>query len=292
MGLLTIITVFVLGLIVFHTLERFAPIQVHASSPPGRRGYVADLTAALLDGPILSAATKISAYGLIMLVPQAWNLIGGWSWILQFGVFFLVNDFARYWLHRWYHEIPLLWRFHRVHHSVREMDAMSTFRVHFFEAVIKYGVLILPFRLLGINEWVITLYSCLDITKGLWHHANLRTRIGKFNYFLNSAEQHWWHHAIEWGERNVNYGSILSIWDRAFGTFHYRPGQWPAEIGVRGIEHFPSTYHEQFVSILHDDEAARRQYGAAPNSPDHSASMDQKRAMADSRLDAGESVPA
>jgi sterol desaturase/sphingolipid hydroxylase (fatty acid hydroxylase superfamily) len=131
--MLILIGVFLAGLVIFHCLERFAPVK-EGYRPVTRRGFLADITAALVDGPVLSALTRIGAFYVIMQFPQYTDGMARWNWWVQFAVFFIVNDFARYWLHRWHHESDLLWRIHRVHHTAVEMDALSTFRVHLLEA--------------------------------------------------------------------------------------------------------------------------------------------------------------
>jgi len=250
---LTLFTVFVIGLVVFHFLERLAPIIPTAKTGPRRRGYFADLTATLVDGPVLGAVTKIAAAYCIMLMPMYFEVLRQWPWWGQYALFFLVNDFGRYWLHRWHHESDFLWRFHRVHHTVTDMDALSAFRMHAGEGLIKYGLLVLPFHIFGINPWVIVAYSSIDILKAFWHHANLRTYIGPLNRVFNSAELHWWHHSADGPGHRSNYGSVLSIWDRLFGTFFWPKGQWPERIGVEGMDAFPDDYAGQFASIVHTD---------------------------------------
>lgn len=252
--------VFLVGAVIFHLLERVAPIYPRLLRGPRRRAYMADITAAIVDGPVLSAISKLVACEIIIRVPQSYELITVWPWWLQFTVFFLVNDFMRYWLHRWYHTFPILWRLHRVHHTAVEMDTMTNYRIHVFEAVIKYGVVIFPFHVVGIDKWVLIIYSSIDILKGYWHHANLRTYIGKLNLYFNSAEQHWWHHSAEPGGRFANFGSVLSIWDRMFGTFYWPRGVWPETIGVHQMERFPETYWALFASAWQDDDEAIRRY--------------------------------
>ena len=246
--------VYFAGLFVFHVLERMFPLRPAMRSGPTRRGYFADLTASLVDGPVLSGLTKIASYWVISQVPRVTLTVADWTWVAQFGLFFVANDFGRYWLHRWHHALPFLWRLHRVHHTVVEMDCLSTFRVHVLEGVSKYGLLVLPFHLIGIPPGVIKVYSSIDILKGFWHHANLKTCIGPLNYVLNSGEQHAWHHSTEARGQLANYGSVLSIWDRLFGTFYWPRGEWPTTIGVEGMAAFPDTYHAQFASILYTDE--------------------------------------
>lgn len=258
-----LITVFFVSITIFHLLEPLAPVTRAYKAGVTRRGYLADCIAVAVNGPGLSALEKVAFTWLITripadTIPQLQAVFGANPWWLQFLLFFLVNDFLRYWLHRWYHESNLLWRVHRVHHTVVEMDAMSVFRHHVLEAVIKNGLIFLPLRLLGVEASVIIAYSCFDVVKGFWHHANLRCRIGPLNYVLNSPELHWWHHETNPRGQYSNYGSVLSIWDVLFGTFYYRPGEWPEEIGVTGMEHFPDGYLGQFASIRFDDETLVR----------------------------------
>lgn len=265
-----LIGVFFAGLIIFHLLERlFPPIVPKYAAGPKRRGYLADITASIVDGPVLSSLTKMAAYSLIIFMPSFhFDGMAAWPWWMQFAVFLLVNDFLRYWLHRWHHSNDFLWRIHRVHHTVVEMDALSTFRVHALEAIIKYGLIVLPFHFVNVDRSVILIYSSVDILKGFWHHANLRTYIGPLNYIFNSAELHWWHHSTEAKGQLANYGSIFSIWDWLFGTAYYDKGKWPEKIGVEGMENFPDTYHELLTTVLYDDEEAKRRYPSAAQPAD------------------------
>ncbi|MCC6361584.1 MAG: sterol desaturase family protein [Phycisphaerales bacterium] len=258
-----LITVFFVSITIFHLLEPLAPVTRAYKAGVTRRGYLADCIAVAVNGPGLSALEKVAFTWLITripadTIPQLQAVFGANPWWLQFLLFFLVNDFLRYWFHRWYHESNLLWRVHRVHHTIVEMDAMSVFRHHVLEAVIKNGLIFLPLRLLGVEASVIIAYSCFDVVKGFWHHANLRCRIGPLNYVLNSPELHWWHHETNPRGQYSNYGSVLSIWDVLFGTFYYRPGEWPEEIGVAGMERFPDGYLGQLASIRFDDETLVR----------------------------------
>lgn len=270
-SIVILIGVFFAGLILFHVLERLFPAVIPVyKTGPRRRGYLADFTASMVEGPVLSSLTKIAAYGVVIQFPALVHSgLSVWPWWLQFVVFLIVNDFARYWLHRWHHKYDWMWRIHRVHHTAVEMDAMSTFRVHVLEAAIKYGLIVLPFHLLHVDRNVILIYSSIDILKGFWHHANIRTRIGWLNYILNSAELHWWHHSVEAKGQLANYGSILSIWDWLFGTAYYARGEWPDRIGVAGMERFPDTYYEQMATAFMTDEEVIEKFGSA--APDAAA---------------------
>lgn len=256
--MLDTVIIIIVAATVFHWLERRAPILPGYRTGPHRGGFVADVTHAVVNGPVLSAITKMTAYSLLVFVPAYGNLLTHWNWGLQFLVFFVANDFARYWLHRWFHESDLLWRIHRVHHATVQMDCLSVIRIHVLESVFKNFLLFVPFQMCGINPEVIVVYNCLDIIKGFWHHANLRTYIGPLNYFLNSAELHWWHHSSELPGQRSNYGSILSVWDWLFGTAYWPVGKWPEKIGVQGLENSGYTFLEDLVSIRFDDDALKK----------------------------------
>lgn len=266
--MLILFCVFFVGLLVFHELEHRFPVQDHYRSGYPRRGYVADFLWTAVNGPGLTALEKICFTWLITLVPHAHDVLGAWNWWGQFALFLLVNDFCRYWLHRWYHEFNVLWRIHRVHHTVVEMDALSVFRHHTLEAVVKNGLIFLPFRLLGVEDSVIITYSAIDILKGFWHHANFRSYIGPLNYIFNSPELHWWHHAVEGRGQNSNYGSILSIWDWLFGTAYWPRGQWPVQIGVDGMQNFPDSFVGQLTSVVYNDDEIRRRWGVGDGLPE------------------------
>lgn len=249
---------FSVSLTVFHLLERrLTPVLPEANSGPRRPGWQADLLHALVNGPGLSALTKVAAAYAVMRLPSGVDVLSEWHVAAQFGLFFLVNDLGRYWLHRWYHASDLLWRIHRVHHSTVEMDSLSLLRIHVLEAVIKNFALSAPFAVMGVSRTVIVAYSCLDVVKGFWHHANFRSSAGPLNYLFNTAELHWWHHSVERRGHRSNYGSILSLWDWIFGTAYWPKGEWPSEIGVKGMENFSPHYGSQLLSIRYTDAELR-----------------------------------
>lgn len=279
-GIVILFCVWLIAGVIFHQLERRAPIIPSYSTGYPRRGYVADVIWTAVNGPGLSQLEKVAYTYLITIVPTWHDAMGHWSFWSQFLVVFMVNDFGRYWLHRWYHEFNMLWRVHRVHHTVVHMDAMSVFRHHVLEAVVKNGLLFLPFRLLGVDGEVFILYSAIDIVKGFWHHANLRTYIGRLNYVFNSPELHWWHHSVESKGMMANYGSVLSIWDLMFGTFYY-PKVWPDKIGVTGLENFPEDFVGQLTSVRFSEDEAMRRFGSnAPITPDRASTVTARDASA------------
>lgn len=250
-----------------HVLERSAPRRIVDQGPPGPflDDWRPSLVAAIVNGPGLAFLVEIATVAAITRLPALTQIgLDVWPWWAQFGVYFLWTDFGRYWLHRWYHASDVLWRVHRVHHAPTSMDMFTNFRMHVLEILPRSVLLVLPFRILGLDPSVLLAFLALDMAKGFWHHANVRSYIGRANLVLNSPELHWWHHTVEQDGIRHNFGSTLSVWDRLFGTFLWRRGQWPAQIGVPGVDRFPRSYLGWLWSMVHDDASFSARGRAAP----------------------------
>lgn len=145
-------------------------------------------------------------------------------------------DLAIYWTHRWYHEVPFLWRFHAIHHSTRHLDWVSGFRNHPLD-----GTLIAPafFFLLaaGFTAEFAGILAVLQIVLGLFLHANVRWRLKPLHRLVITPEFHHWHHANEPGAINSNYSVFLPLWDTIFGTYFMPRDRRPSVYGVD--EHIP-----------------------------------------------------
>lgn len=154
-----------------------------------------------------------------------------WLLVSYTVVLFIVNDFTRYWLHRFMHRIPLLWRFHRIHHSAEVLNPLTFYRVHpvenilfglryalttgFVTAVFIYffgaGIGLIEF--LGVNALV---FVFLLMGSNL-RHSHIPLSYGrKVEKWLISPLQHQMHHSRTYTHRN--FGSYLAVWDRWFGT--------------------------------------------------------------------------
>ena len=146
-------------------------------------------------------------------------------------------DLAIYWTHRWYHEVPFLWRFHAIHHSTEHLDWVSGFRNHPLD-----GTLIAPafFFLLaaGFDAEFTGALAIIQIVLGIFLHANVRWRLRWLHRLLITPEFHHWHHANEPGAINSNYSVFLPAWDQIFGTYFMPRDRRPQRYGVS--EHIPA----------------------------------------------------
>lgn len=150
----------------------------------------------------------------------------------------VVSEVGFYWGHRWSHEIPLLWRFHSIHHDPTEIYYLVSSRAHPIDMVFTRLCGLIPVYLLGIatpltpEGGVISALLVLVITMwGLFIHANMRWRLGPLEWLVATPAFHHWHHTLA-EPRDRNFASTLPIMDRIFGT-HYLPrDKWPTSYGI------------------------------------------------------------
>lgn len=134
----------------------------------------------------------------------------------------IVFDAWLYFWHRLNHVVPFFWRFHQVHHSDLEMDFSTALRFHPGEILLSSVLNIAVFVALGVTIELIVLYKVVFNLNVLWHHSNvaLPERWDRFlRAILVSPNMHRVHHSMKVRETNSNYSSVLSIWDRLFGSY-------------------------------------------------------------------------
>lgn len=175
--------------------------------------------------------------------------VSGLPVVLQLLLLFVLRDFIQYWIHRLLHAVPFLWRFHEVHHSVREMGFAAHLRFHPAETVVYRTLEYIPLALIGygIDDFMIVHVTSLAI--GHLNHANLKLPLGPLRYVFNSPQMHLWHHAkVLPDPRGKNFGLSLSVWDWIFGTAHWPDDQPELELGFEGVERYPSGFLSQMLA--------------------------------------------
>ena len=159
-------------------------------------------------------------------------------------------DITAYWIHRATHKIPLLWRFHRVHHSDTTMDSSTVFRFHPIEIILVFGVgNIVTAALFGTDVISMALYYFILYVFFFFEHANLN-----YPRWLNSTlglifvmpDQHRVHHQQDQFYTDSNYADILILWDRLFGTFK----MMPSEKMKYGLIEFDSENKQSFLYLI------------------------------------------
>jgi lathosterol oxidase len=186
----------------------------------------------------VTASTTFVASLVLFPVTKAWvQALPVWA---QFLLAVFLADLFQAGLHRIYHRVPFLWRFHAVHHSSRNLDWLAGSRVHFVEIVLTRSAVLLPLVVLGFSQPAVNAYVILVGIQAVLAHANLRTNFGWLEYLLVTPRYHHWHHARHADYMDVNYAIHLPLVDMLMGTFKRPPpGAWPEEYGVMKLETVP-----------------------------------------------------
>lgn len=212
----------------------------------------------LLISPILLSQLAMATaifFSLYEFFPSRPQLSNSWSVLsvsITFTVFyFLLDDFARFYVHRLMHRWPLLWAFHKVHHSAQRLTPITVLRTHPVEMIIfstrstlvqaiSIGVFIF---FLGDNADLVTVYGAMMFSfvfnvlgSNLRHsHVAIGYWQGFERWFISPAQHHI-HHSIAEKHWDKNYGVALSVWDRLFGSFCYSEPKQRLAFGVKGIK--------------------------------------------------------
>jgi sterol desaturase/sphingolipid hydroxylase (fatty acid hydroxylase superfamily) len=174
--------------------------------------------------------------------------VRGWVQGLNFWValflIILVADLVQYWTHRAYHEVPLLWRLHAVHHSVKSMDWMAGSRQHILELLITRTLVLAPIYVLGFSKEVIDAYIVVVGFQAVFNHANVSVRLGPLRYLIVTPNFHHWHHSQDDEAIDRNYAAHFAFLDHLFGTAVQSERQWPTQYGVVG-DYVPNGFWKQ-----------------------------------------------
>ena len=174
--------------------------------------------------------------------------IQSWPYWTQLLTLFLIRDFIQYNVHQVLHRVPILWEFHKVHHSVEQMGFAAHLRFHWMETVVYRTLEYIPLAMIGfgINDFIIVHLFALSV--GHFNHSNINIPLGPLKYILNNPQMHIWHHAYStsWPRKyGVNFGLTLSIWDYLFKTNHIPESGRDIDLGFEDLEKFPQGFLKQ-----------------------------------------------
>lgn len=142
--------------------------------------------------------------------------------VVALAVTFLARSLGAWGVHYAMHNVPLLWRVHRVHHTDTHLDVSTTVRFHPLEFLISAPVAVIIVMALGLPPAAIMLFELFDAGIAVFSHANIRLPAGLerlVNRIIITPNMHRIHHSNVERETNSNYGATLVIWDRVFGTY-------------------------------------------------------------------------
>ena len=173
--------------------------------------------------------------------PEHIKLLTNFPLWIQFLAFLILKDFLEWGVHNLLHRIPWLWEFHKLHHSIKELDWIGNMRFHWMEIVIYRGLTYLPLIVLGVNSTVILWIAVFTTLIGHLNHSNLKLDWGPFRCVLNSPRLHVWHHdVINHKKSGQNFGIIFSLWDFLFGTVYFPKEEQPVRLGFENMGEFPA----------------------------------------------------
>lgn len=199
----------------------------------------------LLEVPVALAIARraeTQSTGLLQILPLP-------LWI-RFIAAILLLDYTLYIWHRLTHQVPLLWRFHRVHHLDREMDASTAVRFHFGEITLSVAFRAAQIWLIGPDPGMYVAWQSFLILCILFHHGNVRLPIAwerKLARVLITPRLHGIHHSIVPSEVNSNWSSGLTVWDWLHGTLRTNV---PQESILPGVEGFRGDRDQELRNLL------------------------------------------
>ena len=182
---------------------------------------------------IVGVFTKLMVIALYVLLYEAaapWQLPADAAWVWVSAL--LLYDFLYYWHHRAGHRVALFWAAHAVHHQSEDYNLSTALR-QTSSGWIGGWVFYLPMALLGFPPVVFASVALIDLLYQYWVHTQQIDRLGWFDRWFCSPSNHRVHHAVNDRYVDKNYGGILIVWDRLFGTFEEEDDAEPCVYGTR-----------------------------------------------------------
>jgi len=163
---------------------------------------------------------------------------------------FIIMDLWNYTWHRINHRVPLLWRFHKMHHSDPNMNVTTSVRFHFGEIIISSAFRLIIILLVGIPIWVMVFYDTTLLICTIFHHSNIQLpdMVDKFiRAVIVSPNMHKVHHSRIKVETDSNYSSFLTVWDRIFGSFRLKEDYSKINFG---LDNYDGEDKQSFLGLI------------------------------------------
>lgn len=191
-------------------------------------------------------------------------------WI-QVAVHLLLSDFLLYWIHRAFHGSSVMWPFHAIHHSAKQVDWTTAVRFHPVNVMLQSSLVMGLMISLGIRPEVIALVAPFDACIAVWQHSNTKWTLGPLKYVIATPVFHRWHHTQPDEGGDMNFAPTFAFWDYLFGTFYMPEGKLPEHFGVEDdelVEGYASQLAYPFAHYLRQRRAGLTEpAGQAPPPP-------------------------
>ncbi|MEO8302552.1 MAG: sterol desaturase family protein [Betaproteobacteria bacterium] len=218
--------------------ETFLPRREFAT-PLGSRWF-SQIALAALGSLVTRLCLPVAAFSMALLAEQhGWGLFNQLtmpSWAAcALGV--LAIDLGSYAQHRAYHAVPLLWRFHRIHHSDLDVDCGTAIRHHPLETLAAGAFDVALVAAIGAPPLAVILAASLAIVASVFNHGNVRLPQAVdrlMRWIIVTPDMHRIHHSLVVGESNRNFSNGLPWWDHLFGSYQREPvhGHEKMELGI------------------------------------------------------------
>ena len=192
-------------------------------------GLAATITRLLLRGLYGAEGQRLFA---TLEAGRGW--LGGLPVLVQAGLIIFIVDVMQYWLHRAFHS-RLLWPFHAVHHSAKQVEWTTTFRIHPVNYLLYDTLAGVVTLLLGCSPMAFVIVAPFNFFSAAFVHANLNWTFGPFRYLFASPVFHRWHHADDPAIYNKNFAPTFPFLDLMFGTFYMPKDRLPETYGAAGV---------------------------------------------------------
>lgn len=216
--------------------ERRWPLRPRVE--PRARRFLRNLALASLSGLVVGGVERPIVTRLSARVER--RRFGLLRWLrlprgVEVALGVALMDYTLYVWHVLTHEVPVLWRLHRIHHADLDLDASTALRFHFLEMVLSVPWRAAQVGLLGITPRTLSIWQSVLMLNILFHHSNVRLPAAAealLCRFIMTPRLHGIHHSADLGEQNSNWSSGLTLWDWLHGTLRFDRPQTAIRIGV------------------------------------------------------------
>lgn len=253
------IKLLILAFLVFAPFEHF--FAMHQGKKILRPAWGLDLFYALVSGLMIKAGLIGVIAGTIyfgaLLVPEpVQTFISGMALWIQVLVAIFLSDLVFYSVHRLFHAIPWLWKFHAVHHSIETLDWLAGHRIHPVDQIVTKGAAVIPIFALGFSDIAIAIYAGIYHWQSMLLHSNIHINLGPLRYIIALPQFHHWHHANQTEAYDKNFAVQFAFLDFVFGTHYLPEKQVPKSYGTPTP--VPRDYVGQMTFPFRPDEAEGR----------------------------------
>jgi len=232
---------------VFAPMERAFPLRPEQG--PFRRGWTTDLAHFFVSHLLVQVSlfmTLVPARVLLgwALSPEWRLLVAAQPLPVQFLEIVVAADLTEYAVHRLFHRLPFLWRFHAIHHSAPAMDWLAGSRLHLVDILLTRGLTFVPIFVMGFAESAVYAYLVFVSFHAVFIHANVRFDFSWIEDWMATPRFHHWHHSSAAEAVDRNFAVHLPAIDRIFGSYYAPEGRWPEAYGTLA-DKVPEGYLEQ-----------------------------------------------